>query len=132
MQIESRFIHSSKPSQADFGKSPKPFDTINVSLSIGEFIFSMVDAKMFSISDIDKSIVVTPSVGVDDAFHGDSNSDNGLQSGFGAIRNNFSIDLPWRLRMPKTMVLLEAPRPLLPLIRRAPKKLSSTSPEKGD
>ena len=30
--------------------------------------------------------------------------------------------------------LFEAPRPLLPLIRRAPKKLSSTStsPEKGD
>ena len=92
MQIESIFIHSTKPSQSSFGKSPKPFDTINVGVSIGKFIFSMIDTKMFSISDIDESIVTTPSVILDDAFHGDTTSDDSLQRSFGAVRDNFSID----------------------------------------
>lgn len=42
--------------------------------------------------------------------------------------------LPFRLNIPKTIVLPYAPRPLLPLTCLAPKKLSSTSitPLKGD
>ena len=46
----------------------------------------------------------------------------------------FVYTLPLRFNSPKTMVLPEAPRPLFPLTRRAPKKLSSTSisPENGD
>ena len=52
----------------------------------------MFDAKMFSISDIDESIVITPSVRLDYVFHGNTTSDNGFQRGFGAVRNNFSVD----------------------------------------
>ena len=46
----------------------------------------------------------------------------------------FVYTLPLRLNNPKTMVFPPAPRPLFPRVRRAPKKLSSTSisPEKGD
>ncbi len=46
----------------------------------------------------------------------------------------FVYTLPLRFNNPKTMVFPEAPRPLFPLTRRAPKKLSSTSisPESGD
>ena len=46
----------------------------------------------------------------------------------------FMYTLPLRLSNPKTMVFPPAPRPLFPLTRPAPKKLSSTStsPDKGD
>ena len=46
----------------------------------------------------------------------------------------FVYTLPLRFNNPNTMVLPLAPRPLLPLVRQAPKKLLSTSisPENGE
>ena len=68
MQIKSRFVHSAKPGQSSFGESPKPFDAINVGLPLSEFIFPVVNAKMFSIADINEPIIATPSIGIDHAF----------------------------------------------------------------
>ena len=92
MQIKSGFIHATKFRQACFGKSPKPFDAIDVSGTISKFILSMIDAKMLSIPNIHESIVATPTIGVDHAFQRDTAPDDGLQRGFGAIRHNFCVD----------------------------------------
>ena len=47
---------------------------------------------MFSITHINKSIVTTPPIRINDTIEGDSSPDNRLQRGFGAVWNDFRIN----------------------------------------
>jgi hypothetical protein len=48
---------------------------------------------VLAIPYIDKAIVAAPTVRVNDTFRLDLSTDNSLQCGFRAVRNNFGIDL---------------------------------------
>jgi hypothetical protein len=61
-------------------------------------------------------------------------SNNRLQPGSSAIRNNFGEDFPVAFKNTKNNCFAKSSRPRFPFMRRAPKQLSSTStsPEKED
>lgn len=121
MQIKRVFRYAIKLGQASFGKAPKRLDPINMAGRVSKFILAMLDPVMLVITNIRQSIIAPPAVAVYHTF--------GLY--FPAytrwsvfLRASGTITVytcPWRLKMPKTMVLPEAPRPRLPGIRRGPK-----------
>jgi len=82
MQIKSRFDHTAKPGQTNFEKSPKPFNSINVCCTISKFIPPMINTKMFSIPHINKPIVTTPPIRVDDTIESDPAPDDCLEHDF--------------------------------------------------
>jgi len=94
MQMESCFTHTSKPEKPGLGKSPEALNSVDVAFSLNEFILSMVDPKVLFISQIHEPIIPSPAIGMDDAFKAYSASNNRLQRGSSAIRNNFCIHFP--------------------------------------
>jgi len=61
-------------------------------LSSGELIAAMIDSKVLAIADINKAIVATPAVRINDAIGFYFAPDNGLQCSFRAIRNDLRVD----------------------------------------
>ena len=121
MQIKGMIRHTVELLQPSFGKAPKAFDAIDVACSDRKLIAAVIDSKVFGIAEIHQSVITTPVVVVDHHFGSHTTPYNRLQTGFGAVRHNLGMTRPLRLRRPKTGVLPEAPRPRLPLTRRAPK-----------
>jgi hypothetical protein len=110
--------------QTEFGIGPEGLDSIDMAVTSGEFIFSMMDSKVLGVSDIHQALIASPTVTVDDAIDRDMAPNNLLQRGFSGIRDNLRIDPAIafvRLKIPKTMVFDPAPRPRLPRTRRGPK-----------
>ena len=92
-----------------------------MSFAFGKFIGSVVDSIMLFVTQIHKAIIASPVIGMDYTFWGYSTTDNLLQRGFGAIRNDLSVYFASSLQDAENGSFPEAPRPRLPLIRLAPK-----------
>ena len=122
--------------QTSLGQTPEAFDAIDVVTATaidvvtatGELVSPMINPKMFSITNIDQTIVAAPAVAVNDYLKSQSPTNNGLQTGFGAVGHNLGVDPSMALEQPKgrwsspkTGVLPAAPRPFLPRTRLAPK-----------
>jgi hypothetical protein len=116
VQMKRGFTHATKPTKSCLGIAPKTLNTIDVRLFLNKLIASMVDAKMFLVSQINQIIIPSPSIGMNDTFQLYTPPDDGLKRLSSTIRDDFSIKFPLRLKMPKTIVLPDAPRPRLPLI----------------
>ena len=69
MQIKSGFGQTSKLRKAHFGNTPKVFDAVNVRFFIGEFIISMLHPIVLFITQINETIVTSPSIRMDGAFN---------------------------------------------------------------
>jgi len=93
MQVEGRWAHSSETNQTGLGVAPETFNTVDVRSTLSEFVLAMIDAQVLAITNVDQTIVATPAVGVDHTLQLDSPPDNRLESGFGAIGNDFGIDV---------------------------------------
>ena len=67
MQIERIFIHTSEPGESGFGKAPKALDSINMTFIMNKLILSMVDSKVLLVSEINKPVVASPAIRMDNA-----------------------------------------------------------------
>jgi hypothetical protein len=74
--------HSPEPCQSGLGEAPEAFNAVDMSLAPGKFIAAMINSQVLAVTDIDKAIVATPTVGIDDALWCYFAAYNGLQRGF--------------------------------------------------
>ena len=77
--------------QSPFGKSPEGFNPVNMAFTINKLISSVVYPIMLFIAQVYKAIIATPSIRVDDAIRIHSAAYDGLERGFRAIRDDFSV-----------------------------------------
>jgi len=82
VQEKGGFAHPSESCEARFCKAPEAFYSVDMSFAPGEFVTAMIHTEMLAIANIDKAIVTTPAVRIDDAFWLDLATNNGLQRGF--------------------------------------------------
>ena len=68
MQIKSRFGKASELCQTHFSNSPKVFDAINMGLAVCKFIVAMLNSIMLFITQVHKTVIALPPIGVDGAF----------------------------------------------------------------
>lgn len=94
VQMKSRSTHATKPAESCFGIAPKTFNVINVRLLLNKLIASMVDAKMFLVSQINQAIIPSPSIRMNDTFQLYAPPDDGLKRLSGTIGDDLSINLP--------------------------------------
>lgn len=73
---------SSEASKACFGKAPKTFYAINMCLASGEFVAVMINSQMLAVANINKTIIASLAIWIDDAFRFDFTSYNGLECSF--------------------------------------------------
>jgi hypothetical protein len=92
MQIERFFIHTPEPGKSRFGISPKALDSIDMTFIMNKLILSMIDSKMFLVSEINESIIASPTVRMNNTLEVHATPDNRLQCGSLAVGNDFSKD----------------------------------------
>ena len=119
--IKHLFSNALYLTQSHFSVSPKRFDTVHMRWIIGKFIPPMLNPKMPGIAHIDQAMITTPAIRMKDTIQAYL-----PRITFCSVRLRTSGTLsvetqPWRLKRPNTMVLLPAPRPLLPRMRFGPK-----------
>ena len=121
VKIENFFPEPAKPNQSGFSKAPEALYPIDMCVLVGKFVMGMLDSKVLLIPQIDKAIISSPTIGVDDALKADSTADNSLECRFRAVRDNFRVHLAITLDQAKNNSFPTGSTPLTPLIRRAPK-----------
>ena len=94
MQMEGHFTQPSKFGKPGLGIAPEAFDSIDMTFTMDKFILHVVDSKVFFIPKVNKAIVPSPAIRMNDAFEIYTTSNNRLQRGSSAIRNNFGEDFP--------------------------------------
>ena len=47
---------------------PEAFDPVDVVTAFGKFIFAVIDTKVLAITNINQTVIATPTVRLDDAF----------------------------------------------------------------
>lgn len=98
MQIKSCFWDTMKFSPPGFGKAPKALNAVNMRVATNIFAFAMVNSKMFFISYINKAIVASPFVGMNNRINGNFAANNGLERFSSYIRNYFRINFAISLK----------------------------------
>ena len=93
MQIKGGLIHASELGKPGFGEAPETLNAADMGLPSNKFVFPVVHSEMFLVSQIDQSVISSPSVRVNDALQVDASPDNALESITTTIRHNFSVDL---------------------------------------
>lgn len=68
VKIESVFLESPKTNQSSFSKSPKAFYSIDMRVFVGKFVMRLLDTKVLLAPQIDKSVIASPPIRVNDAF----------------------------------------------------------------
>ena len=76
--------HTVELLQSLLGKASKAFDAVDMTAAQGKLISSVINAKVFGISDIDQSIVTSPAIAVNHDFGSYATPNHRLQAGFGA------------------------------------------------
>ena len=94
MQIEHLFSDPPHLVQSKFGISPERLNTIDLRLVIGKLITSMLNPEVFRIPHIDKTVILSPAVRVDNTLQAHLTPYNMLQRAFFGNRNNFRVDSP--------------------------------------
>ena len=79
--------------ESSFGITPERLDAVDVAFTGSEFVVAVVDPEMLVETDIDQAIIATPAVGMDDRTQVDFAPDHRLERGFGAIGDDFGVDL---------------------------------------
>ncbi len=74
-------------------KRPEGLDSIDMSLSVGEFVGSMMDTIMLFEPEVNQTAVTTPSIRMDYTIRINASPDNGLQCFSGTVRNNLSVHM---------------------------------------
>jgi len=71
MQIEFGFTHPFEPRKSRFYIAPEGFDAVYMRFALNEMIGSMLNSKMLYVTQVNKAVVPTPVIGMDNAirFH---------------------------------------------------------------
>src|SRR5260370_27435512 len=93
MEVEGMFGDAVELEQAAFGEGPEAFDGVDVLRSADELIVGVADPEVLVEAEIDQAIVTSPAVSMEHGFGSDSAADHRLQSGFGGVGNDLSVDL---------------------------------------
>ena len=101
MQIKGRLNHASELGKPGFGEAPENFNAVDMRLPSDKFIFSMIHSDMFPVSQVDPSVIPSPSVRVNNALQINTSPDNALEGITATIRHNFSVDLVLSLEYAK-------------------------------
>ncbi len=76
-----------------FSITPEALDAVDMMRPAHELALSMVDSEVLRVAYVNQSIIAAPAVGVNDHFRGNTTANNGLKSGFLAVRHDLRIDL---------------------------------------
>jgi hypothetical protein len=74
------------------GIAPEALNAVDVMLAPDKLVLPVIDSEVLRVSDIDKAIIASPAVRVDDRFRSHSTANNGLKRGFLAIRHDLGVD----------------------------------------
>ena len=85
VQIEGMFGYTIELSQTSFSETPERLDTINMPLTTGKLIVTMVNPEVLIKADIDQSVIAAPSIGMDYGIGRYMPTNNGLQCCFRTI-----------------------------------------------
>lgn len=77
--------------QPSFRKGPKGLDSIDMFLTLGEFVGSMMDTIMLFESEVNQTVITAPSVGINYAIWINASPNNGLQGFSGTVRDNLCV-----------------------------------------
>ena len=94
MQMKRVFAHTSEPGQSGLCITPEALDSVNMTFAINKFILAVVDSKMLFVTKINEAVVASPAIRMNDTLETYSTTDNLLQRGFTAIRDDLSVDFP--------------------------------------
>ena len=115
VQIEGMFGYTIELGQTSFGETPERLDTVNMPLTTGKLIVTMVNPEVLIKADIDQSVIATPSIGMDYGIGRYMPTNNGLQCRFRAIWNNLCINFALALKHTKdNCFAISAPPPFTP------------------
>jgi hypothetical protein len=98
IKIKRRFMDTVELHEPSFRKGPERFYPINVSLSLGEFVVSMVDTVMLLVPEVNQTAVTTPRVRMDYAIRIDPAANDGKQCFPGAVRNDLWVNVSASLK----------------------------------
>lgn len=93
VQIERMFRYAIKLCHAPFGVAPKRLDTIDMPISIGKFIFTVMHPKVLIKTNVNQTIIPAPAIRVNQRIRRDTSSDNALQRSPGTIGHDFCLNL---------------------------------------
>ena len=91
MQVAGGLVHASELGKPGFGKAPETLNAVDMRLPSNKFVFPMVHSEMFLVSQIDQSIISSPSIRVNNALQVNTSPDNALEGVPTAIRHNLSV-----------------------------------------
>jgi len=77
-------------------------------ITMGKFILPMVDSEVFFVTKVNEAIVPLPAIRMNDAFETYVTSNNRLQHGSSAIRNNFGEYFPVAFKNTKNNCFTES------------------------
>ena len=101
MQIESGFTHPPEPRKSSFCIAPEAFDAVYMRFALNEMIGGMLNPKMLFVTQVNKAVVATPVIGMDNAVRTHTASDNCLKGLASTVRNNFRVDFTMALENAK-------------------------------
>src|SRR6201989_3433812 len=76
-----------------FSVTPEALDAIDMMCASHELALPVVDSEVLGVSDINQPVVAAPAIRIYDRFGRDTTANNGLQSGFLAVRHDLRVDL---------------------------------------
>ncbi len=62
VQIKCLFRDAIELLQAPFAKRPETFDAVNMRITIYKFVGTVINAKMFAVTDVNQSVIAAPFV----------------------------------------------------------------------
>ena len=113
VQVEGACWNPIELRESALGIAPEGFDSVNVAVASGEFIGPMINSKVFFVADIDKAVIASPTIAVNDALKGNMASDNSLQCGFATVGYDLCENLPVSFENPKDDRFSTRPAPSL-------------------
>lgn len=93
VEVEGSFIDTSERTKPNFRPPPGAFEPIHMRSSAYKLILAMIDVEMFPLPNIDQPIVPLPHFRIDGVVQDDLPSNNRLQHGVSAVRDEFPVDL---------------------------------------
>lgn len=91
MQMKGLFTHTSEPIESGFGVAPEAFNSVDMTFTKDEFVLPVVDSKVLFVAKVNKPVIASPSIRMDDTFKVNPASDDPLQRGFSAIQDDLGI-----------------------------------------
>lgn len=92
MQVKGLNCDAIELLHPSFTETPEALDAVDMCRVADKLTGSMIDSVMFTVADINQSVIAAPTITVDDRPRRDATANNGLQSSLFAVRYDLGID----------------------------------------